>query len=181
MGRFYRTEVQSSNSSCYDERMSLMTELMVRGGSRRVQQATEKPASRVGERPPSPTRMARRWLGAGLAACMIGWGTNQFTPMLLLYRARLGLSPSVVEAMFAMYAVGLVPGLLAGGSLSDRIGRRRVVLFALVTSMIGGAVLIAGTGGAGWLFTGRLIVGLGSGSAVRARAAWVNEIAGPAS
>ena len=38
-------------------------------------------------------------LGAGLAACMIGWGTNQFTPMLLLYRARLGLSAPVVEAM----------------------------------------------------------------------------------
>lgn len=69
----------------------------------------------------SPPRAARGWLGDGLAACMIGWGTNQFTPMLLLYRARLGLSAPVVEAMFALYAIGLVPGLLAGGSLSDRI------------------------------------------------------------
>jgi MFS family permease len=80
---------------------------------------------------PSPTVMGRRWLGAGLAACMIGWGTNQFTPMLLLYRARLGLSAPVVEAMFALYAIGLVPGLLAGGSLSDRLGRRPVMLSAL--------------------------------------------------
>jgi MFS family permease len=120
--------------------------------------------------------MARRWFGAGLAVCMIGWGTNQFTPMLLLYRAQLGLSTPVVEAMFAMYAVGLVPGLLAGGSLSDRIGRRRVVLFALVTSMIGGVVLIAGTGGAGWLFAGRLIVGLGSGCAFSTGAAWIKEL-----
>jgi predicted MFS family arabinose efflux permease len=110
---------------------------------------------------------------------MIGWGTNQFTPMLLLYRARLGLSAPVVEAMFAMYAIGLVPGLLAGGSLSDRIGRRRVVLFALVTSMIGGVVLIAGTGGTGWLFAGRLIVGLGSGSAFSAGAAWIKELSAP--
>ncbi|MBV8914847.1 MAG: MFS transporter, partial [Acetobacteraceae bacterium] len=117
--------------------------------------------------------------GAGLAACMIGWGTNQFTPMLLVYRARLGLSAPVVEAMFAMYAVGLVPGLLAGGALSDRIGRRPVVLFALVTSMIGGGVLIAGTGGAGWLFAGRLIVGLGSGSAFSAGAAWIKELSAP--
>lgn len=128
---------------------------------------------------PSPAGTARYWFGAGLAACMIGWGTNQFTPMLLVYRARLGLSAPVVEAMFAMYAVGLVPGLLAGGSLSDRIGRRRVVLFALVTSMIGGAVLIAGTGGAGWLFAGRLIVGLGSGSAFSAGAAWIKELSAP--
>ncbi|HEY7429952.1 MAG TPA: MFS transporter [Streptosporangiaceae bacterium] len=110
---------------------------------------------------------------------MIGWGTNQFTPMLLLYRARLGLPAPVVEAMFAVYAIGLVPGLLAGGALSDRIGRRRVVLFALVTSMIGGVVLIAGTGGTGWLFAGRLIVGLGSGSAFSAGAAWIKELSAP--
>jgi MFS family permease len=129
--------------------------------------------------PPSPAVMARRWFGAGLAACMIGWGTNQFTPMLLLYRARLGLSAPVVEAMFALYAIGLVPGLLAGGALSDRIGRRRVVLFALVISMIGSVVLIAGTHGAGWLFAGRLIVGLGSGSAFSAGAAWIKELSAP--
>src|SRR5437879_1852237 len=159
--------------------MGLMTELIGRSGSSRAQQTTEKPAARAGAHPPSPTGVAPRWLGAGLAACMIGWGTNQFTPMLLLYRAQLGLSAPVVEAMFAMYAVGLVPGLLAGGSLSDRIGRRRVVMFALVTSMIGGAVLIAGTGGAGWLFAGRLIVGLGSGSAFSAGAAWIKELSAP--
>jgi len=126
-----------------------------------------------------PTGAARSWLGAGLAACMIGWGTNQFTPMLLVYRARLGLSAPVVEAMFALYAVGLVPGLLVGGSLSDRIGRRPVVVFALVASMIGGGVLIAGTFGAGWLFAGRLIVGLGSGSAFSAGAAWIKELSAP--
>ncbi len=126
-----------------------------------------------------PAVTARRWLSAGLAACMIGWGTNQFTPMLLLYRARLGLSAPVVEAMFALYAIGLVPGLLAGGSLSDRIGRRPVVLFALVTSAIGEGVLIAGTRGAGCLFAGRLIVGLGSGSAFSAGAAWIKELSAP--
>ena len=126
-----------------------------------------------------PPRNPRRWLGACLAACMIGWGTNQFTPMLLLYRARLGLAAPVVEAMFALYAIGLVPGLLAGGALSDRIGRRPVVLFALVTSMIGGCVLIAGTNGTWWLFAGRLIVGLGSGCAFSAGAAWIKELSAP--
>lgn len=129
--------------------------------------------------PPASPGAARRWLGAGLAACMIGWGTNQFTPMLLLYRARLGLSAPAVEAMFAMYAIGLVPGLLAGGSLSDRIGRRPVVLFALITSVIGSGVLVAGTHGTGWLFTGRLIVGLGAGSAFSAGTAWIKELSAP--
>ena len=127
----------------------------------------------------SPLAAGRHWAGAVLATCMIGWGTNQFTPMLLLYRARLGLSAPVVEAMFALYAIGLVPGLLVGGSVSDRIGRRPVVLFALITSMIGGGVLMAGTHGAGWLFAGRLIVGLGSGSAFSAGTAWIKELSAP--
>ena len=132
----------------------------------------------MAERPRQPGRM-RRWQGAGLAACMAGWGANQFTPMLLLYRSRLGLSAATVEAMFGLYAIGLVPGLLAGGSLSDRIGRRPVVLSALVMSMIGGGALIAGAHGAGWLFAGRLVVGLASGSAFSAGAAWIKELSAP--
>ena len=110
---------------------------------------------------------------------MIAWGTNQFTPMLLLYRARLGLSAAEVEAVFAMYAIGLVPGLLAGGSLADRIGRRPMLIGALLLSMAGSAVLVAGTRGSGWLFAGRLIVGLGSGSAFSASAAWIKELSAP--
>jgi MFS family permease len=72
-----------------------------------------------------------------------------------------------------------VPGLLAGGSLSDRIGRRPVVLFALITSAIGSGALIAGTHGATLLFAGRLIIGLGSGSAFSAGTAWIRELSAP--
>src|SRR6266568_3263115 len=121
----------------------------------------------------------RGWLGAGAASCVVGWGANQFTPMLLLYRARLGLSAPVVEAMFGLYAIGLIPGLLVGGSLSDRIGRRRVVLSAVALSMVAGAVLLIGAHGAGWLFAGRLIMGLASGGAFSAGAAWIKELSAP--
>ena len=127
---------------------------------------------------PRPAR-TRRWLGAGAAACVVGWGANQFTPMLLLYRARLGLSAPVVEAMFGMYAIGLVPGLLLGGSLSDRIGRRRVVVAAVALSMVAAAVLAAGAHAPGWLFAGRLIMGLASGGAFSAGAAWIKELSAP--
>jgi hypothetical protein len=127
---------------------------------------------------PRPGR-ARRWLGAGAAACVVGWGANQFTPMLLLYRARLGLSAPVVEAMFGMYAIGLVPGLLLGGSLSDRIGRRRVVVTAVALSMVAAGVLAAGAHAPGWLFAGRLIMGLASGGAFSAGAAWIKELSAP--
>ena len=93
--------------------------------TRDTELSTLAPQSVMQERAGRPGR-TRRWLGAGLAVCMAGWGANQFTPMLLLYRSQLGLSAATVEAMFGLYAIGLMPGLLVGGSLSDRIGRRRV-------------------------------------------------------
>src|SRR5437764_2162274 len=40
-------------------------------------------------------------------------------------------------------------------------------------------VLIGGTGRAEWLFAGRLLVGLGSGSAFSAGAAWIKELSSP--
>jgi len=65
-----------------------------------------------------------------------GWGSNQFTPMLLVYRHALGLSAGSLEAMFGVYALGLIPGLLAG-PLSDAKGRRLPVL-AAAAGVVGG-------------------------------------------
>jgi hypothetical protein len=137
------------------------------------------PSPSMAERRTGRAGRVPRWLGAGLAVCMVGWGANQFTPMLLLYRSRLGLSAATVEAMFGVYAIGLIPGLLAGGSLSDRIGRRRMVFFAVIVSMVAGGVLILGAHGAGWLFAGRLVMGLASGAAFSAGAAWIKELSAP--
>ena len=54
-----------------------------------------------------------------------GWGSNQFTPMLLVYSHSLGLSTGTLEALFGAYAVGLIPGLLIAGPLSDAEGAGR--------------------------------------------------------
>lgn len=133
----------------------------------------------IADRNPARPQRERRWIGAGLATCMVGWGANQFTPMLLVYRSRLGLSAATVEAVFGLYAIGLIPSLLIGGTLSDRIGRRPVVVAALVLSLIGSGILLTVTHGAGWLFGGRLVIGLASGSAFSAGAAWIKELSVP--
>ena len=64
------------------------------------------------------------WLPAAAVLIGAGWGSNQFTPMLLVYRQRLGLGTGTLEALFGVYALGLIPGLLIGGPLSDARGRR---------------------------------------------------------
>lgn len=121
-------------------------------------------------------RRDRVWWGAGAAVAAVGWGAQQFAPLLLMYRAELGVGAATVQAVFAMYVVGLVPGLLFGGPVSDRYGRRSVVLAALAASAVASALLLAGGQGVGWLFAGRLVAGFASGAGFSAGAAWVREL-----
>jgi MFS family permease len=104
------------------------------------------------------------------------WGTNHFAPLLLLYRAFLHLRPTDLGVLFGVYAVGLVPGLLLGGPLSDRHGRRAVVLPSAVVALAGTAVLAAGASGFGVLLVGRLVVGFGSGATFSAGTAWLHDL-----
>lgn len=121
----------------------------------------------------------RSWLRAGIAVASVGWGANQFAPLLLLYQAKLGLSAATVQATFGLYALGLMPALLVGGLLADRYGRRTVLLPALIASLIAGALLMAGGQIPGLLFAGRLMAGIASGTAFSSGAAWVKELAPP--
>jgi MFS family permease len=128
--------------------------------------------------PPAAGRRTSRWLPAGIAVASVGWGTNQFAPLLLLYRTALGLSATELGAIFGVYAVGLVPGLLLGGPISDRHGRRRVLLAALMASLLGSGLLAVG--GLGWLYAGRLVAGVASGAAFSSGTAWIRELSAPA-
>lgn len=116
------------------------------------------------------------WSRAAVALTAVGWGANQFAPMVLLYRERMGVSASAAEAIFGLYAAGLVPGLLVAGPLSDRVGRRPVVTFAVLLSMLSGVVLMLGSHGLAWLSTGRVLMGVASGAAFSAGSAWVKEL-----
>jgi len=130
--------------------------------------------TRVIDEPTVAGRLA--WLRVGVAVAAVGWGANQFAPMLLVYRARLGLSDATVQATFGFYALGLIPSLLIFGALSDRVGRRRVMLPALVASFAASAVLVAGGQVSGLLFLGRFVAGLASGAAFSSGAAWIKEL-----
>lgn len=58
------------------------------------------------------------------------------TPLLLIYKDSLHLSPQTLTALFGCYAAGLVPSLLVAGPLSDGLDRRRVVLPFVVLSAV---------------------------------------------
>ncbi|HTB77242.1 MAG TPA: MFS transporter, partial [Polyangiaceae bacterium] len=122
----------------------------------------------------------RSWLRVALLLFAVAWGTNHFVPLLLVYRAKLALSSVELAVLFGVYAVGLVPGLLLGGPLSDRWGRRPVVLPAAIVALVGTLILTFGAAGFGVLLAGRFVVGLGAGATFSAGTAWVQDLAGDA-
>jgi MFS family permease len=119
------------------------------------------------------------WLRAGAALFGAAWGSNQFTPMLLVYRQQLGLATGTLEAMFGFYALGLIPGLLIAGPLSDARGRRPVVLASAVLSLAGTLSLVIAGDTLALLLAGRFLIGLGSGAAFGAGTAWLRELSRP--
>jgi MFS family permease len=119
------------------------------------------------------------WIPAAAVLFGTGWGSNQFTPMLLVYRQTLGLGAGTLEAMFGFYALGLIPGLLVAGPVSDAYGRRRVVVPAAALSLAASLILVAGAQNAPLLFFGRLLAGLSNGAAFASGTAWLRECSRP--
>ncbi|MFF4772664.1 MFS transporter [Microtetraspora fusca] len=119
---------------------------------------------------------AKRWWLAAAAMFGCGWGGNQFTPLLLMYRQAGGYSEVTVDAFLAAYVLGLVPGLLVGGPLSDRHGRKPLMLIGTALSALASAVLAAGVAGEAFIYAGRLLTGVGVGIAMAVGTSWVKEL-----
>ena len=115
------------------------------------------------------------WVPVAAVLLGAGWGSNQFTPMLLVYSRTLGLGTGTLAAMFGFYALGLIPGLLLAGPVSDARGRRVVVLPAAGLSLMATLALMAGGRSVGLLFLGRLLMGLSVGAVFGPGTAWLRE------
>jgi MFS family permease len=116
------------------------------------------------------------WFRVALAMFAVGWGANQFSPMLIVYRHDLGLGQGAIAGLFAIYAAALIPGLLVGGPASDRFGRRTVVLPFVALSPLATLILVAGHTSLPAIAAGRALAGLCSGIVFGAATAWVRDL-----
>ena len=116
------------------------------------------------------------WRWPALVMFAVGYGANQFVPLLAVYRRTLALSDAQATAIFGVYALGLVPGLLLTGPASDRHGRRPLMLGFAALSLVATAVLITGRWGTWGLYAGRLLTGVVSGAVFSVGTAWVKEL-----
>lgn len=118
----------------------------------------------------------RDWVRAALAMFAVGWGANQFAPLLTMYQSDQGLSQNNVTAMFAVYIVGLIPALLLAGRWSDAHGRRVLMRPVLVLSLIATVLMFLGPSDPLWLYLGRFLAGVASGAAFGPGGAWIREL-----
>ena len=84
------------------------------------------------------------------------------TPLYSIYAAQWGFSALSVTEVYAVYAIGVLVALLLTGGLSDLIGRRPVIVTALL-GLVGAEVVFMFAGGLEWLYLARSIQGLATG------------------
>ena len=98
---------------------------------------------------------------------------------MLLYTRELDLSTTMLTVFFTVYAVGLILAFLIGGALSDRRGRKAVVLPSMVLIMASlVALLAAAAWGAPMVLIARFVQGFATGAVFTVGTVWLRELAG---
>src|SRR5699024_4811273 len=106
--------------------------------------------------------MTLGFIGVAYAFIMVMLGTTLPTPLYPIYEATFGLSSITITIIYAVYAVGVISALLVFGQLSDRIGRRYILLPGVVLSAVSAIVFLV-TDNVTLLFVGRILSGFSAG------------------
>ncbi|MED4955577.1 MFS transporter [Paenibacillus macerans] len=97
------------------------------------------------------------------ALLMIMMGANIPAPLYSLYGEMWGFSSGVTSLLFMIYVVFLVPASLIFGQLSDRIGRKKILLIGVIVAAAG-SLLFALSQNVGMLMASRAVQGIGVGA-----------------
>lgn len=136
------------------------------------QTSVTMPATRRG--PILPAGLAL--VGAATAFTSVNLAAGALTPLLVVYRQQWNFAPALLTLAFAVYAVGFLAAILTLGSLSDHIGRRPVLIGALIIQVASNLLFLAASD-VGWVIAGRIVQGIAGGAATTAFTAALVEIA----
>jgi predicted MFS family arabinose efflux permease len=117
------------------------------------------------------------WLmGALLGTLMVAAGAP--SPLYNVYQEKWGFSAVTLTSVFAVYAMALLIAFLVAGRLSDHVGRKPVIIAALLVQVAAMACFVAADS-VGWLYAGRVIQGTATGLATGAVSAALVDLAPP--
>ncbi|TJZ45345.1 MFS transporter [Streptomyces piniterrae] len=126
--------------------------------------------------PPTGTPPVREIWFAAWPVVAIFILSNAAMPLYAVWQHRIGFGSGTLTLIYAAYVVGLLGALTFAGVASDRIGRKPVLVPALLVALA--ACLIYATApSVAALATARLLTGLATGAAVSAGMAAVTDIA----
>jgi MFS family permease len=104
--------------------------------------------------------------------------SNSATPLYVRWQIALGFSSTTLTLIFAAYILGLLVTLMVAGQLSDRFGRRPVLLPGLAGAIIA-CLFFANAHSVAMLIAARFLSGVAVGVVVSAGMATVIDLGGP--
>src|SRR4029450_5107820 len=111
-----------------------------------------------------------------LGGLLFGYDTGVISGAILFITKDFGLSPFMQGAIVAALLLGAMLGAALAGPLSDRMGRKRLIMIAGITFTIG--ALAAAAAPSAWpLVAARFVIGLAVGSAALVVPLYLSEIA----
>ena len=114
-------------------------------------------------------------LAVGSMIAVMFMGSTIVTPLYSIYAKQFGFSPLVLTLIYAVYVIGNLVSLFFFGGVSDRAGRRRIVLRAMAVAALSTGIYFFATS-APWLFIARMLSGFSIGLAAGAGTAWIAEL-----
>jgi sugar porter (SP) family MFS transporter len=113
---------------------------------------------------------------SALGGMLFGYDIGVISGAILFIKSEFSLSPGLEEIVVSSVLLGSLVGALAGGSLADRLGRRRLLVGAAVVFGLGavGAALAPNTT---WLIVARVVAGAAIGIASFVSPLYISEIA----
>lgn len=97
------------------------------------------------------------------------------TPLWSIYQQREGFSTFMITVAFASYAVGVLVSLFLAGHISDWVGRRVMLVPALLTEAIAAVLFLVWNDLAG-LLVARVVTGIGLGMLTATATAHMSEL-----
>src|SRR3954469_9133194 len=131
----------------------------------------------VAEPAPSRRTLSAR-VAYALVASVIGLGLFASltpSPLYRTYSVLWHFSPLTLTLVYATYAFGVLAALLLTGGVSDRVGRRPVLLVSL-GGLMASTVLFLLAESAAWLFVARGVQGVATGAALSAAGAALPDL-----